>query len=941
MNIYFEAGKALWKKLEYRSAIEQFTKASEIYLAEVALEDYGQSVVYIANCHYILQEYDLAIIFFKKRLENITIQNKEVINVNDIIVNKINIGVCYEKEGNFDKSLWFYQQSLELFLQHEETRASNVSQKAFIYNNIGRVYEQKGNYKQATQQYDKAIEIWQNIPQNKLQLAQAFENKGNCYYYEGDYDIAIAYHQEALKIRSEKLDLHHVLIGRSNNNIALCYFAKKQYRNALDLYEKTEAIYLQKVGIYQANIARNQNNQGLCYELLGDYKTANRFFEKAIHIANERQAKYSEIDKYYHNLAGCFNRQKLYSEALIYYKKALNISLQQLGSKHPSVAHRYNEIAQIYLKYEPLHIPAALAHYEKALFALVPENTNNLLSISEIIEQKKYSSSLRLFKTLEGKGKAFYLLYSTKTNKIHHLKKALANYSLADKLIGQMRKSYKNEASKLLLAENASSIYEQALEVAVALYNNTQQKDFLAIAFAFSEKNKAVLLLSGMKEAEAQRQVHIEQEQLDYLYDLQAELSYLNRQIWQEQHKTNADEQKIKTYRSEHFKFTQKYNALISSFEKDFPAYYQLKYADNSVSIVDLQANLTANKVIVEYFVGKTLIYIFIIKNDDFHLCSVQKTQSLILEIDKFTSSIKTLHVRNYIHSAYFLYENLIKKIEPHLDGVQDILLIPDGQLLKIPFEALLSEKFTGKLRRIAYNKLHYLINKYRISYHYSANLCLYHHKKAEQLKFENLHAKQPSFVGFAPIDFDNIYASLPKSAEEVVAVAHLFEQKNMPNKVYVGKEAQLQHFKNEVKHFNYILVASHGVIDWQQPAASGIAFAKSSDAKMDNMLYRADTYNLHLQADLVVLSACESGIGELAKGEGMMGINRGFMYSGAKNIIFTLFKIPDETELITALFKNILNKKDYARSLYEAKKQLIERNTFVNKWAGFVLISC
>ena len=629
------------------------------------------------------------------------------------------------------------------------------------------------------------------------------------------------------------------------------------------------------------------------------------------------------------------------SLALIYYEKALEISLQQLGNKHPSVAHRYNEIAQIYLKYEPLQLSLALEYYEKALFALVPENANNLLSVEQIIEEKRYSSSLRLLKTLEGKGKAFFLLYSRKTKDIKHLKKALENYELADKLISQLRKSYKNEVSKLFLAENASDVYEQALELAITLYEVTKQKFFLATAFTFSEKNKAVLLLSGIKEAEAQKQVDIPQEQLDKLYDLQAELAYLSRQIWQEQHHINVDEQKVKSYQSEHFKFTQQYNALIAAFEKNYPSYYHLKYAENLVSIADLQADLPNNKAIIEYFVGKKMIYIFVIKSYDFYFCNLEKSQDLILEIDKFTSSIKTLHIRNYIHSAYYLYQNLIQKTEIYLENIEDLLLIPDGQLLKIPFEALLCTAFAGRLRKIVYKDLDYLINKYRVSYHYSASLCLHHHQKNESATFDTDIKKEASFIGFAPIDFDNVYASLPKSAEEVEEVAQLFEEKKLINKIFLGKSAQLQHFKAEIKHFNYVLVASHGIIDWQQPAASGIVFAKSEDAKTENMLYRADTYNLQLQADLVVLSACESGIGELAKGEGMMGINRGFMYSGAKNLIFTLFKIPDETALISALFKHILNDKDYVMSLYEAKKQIIQKNTFVNKWAGFILISC
>ena len=175
---------------------------------------------------------------------------------------------------------------------------------------------------------------------------------------------------------------------------------------------------------------------------------------------------------------------------------------------------------------------------------------------------------------------------------------------------------------------------------------------------------------------------------------------------------------------------------------------------------------------------------------------------------------------------------------------------------------------------------------------------------------------------------------------------------------------ASIDNFKNEVEGYKYVLIAAHGYYNRKQPELSGILFSPPNNEKQkrlvsetgklqrnlglnnllpnENIFYTSDAYNLKLNADLVVLSCCESGLGEMVNGEGMLGINRGFLYAGAKNIIFTLFKVYDDvsSELTQSLFKYILAGKNYSESLRLTKLELInEKEMEPMCWAGFVLI--
>ncbi|HSD62793.1 MAG TPA: CHAT domain-containing protein, partial [Ignavibacteriaceae bacterium] len=190
-------------------------------------------------------------------------------------------------------------------------------------------------------------------------------------------------------------------------------------------------------------------------------------------------------------------------------------------------------------------------------------------------------------------------------------------------------------------------------------------------------------------------------------------------------------------------------------------------------------------------------------------------------------------------------------------------------------------------------------------------------------------------------------FNELKYSEWEVKSILNLYARSSdkLSDIGYFHSDATEESFKKNAKNYKIIHIASHSFINESHPDLSAIVFAQPQDsaASEDGILYAAETYNLDLKADLVVLSSCESGLGKLIKGEGMMALTRGFLYAGASNIIFSLWKIPDKqtSELMIDFYKNILSGEDYSRALRDARLTLIKNNSLARprSWASFVLI--
>jgi CHAT domain-containing protein len=333
--------------------------------------------------------------------------------------------------------------------------------------------------------------------------------------------------------------------------------------------------------------------------------------------------------------------------------------------------------------------------------------------------------------------------------------------------------------------------------------------------------------------------------------------------------------------------------------------------------------------------------------------------------VTEFRLSLQNINYDSYITSAEKLYSLLISPIRENIKGKKKAYVIPDGILNYLPFEALITKHVPSK-GDIDFSGLPYLINDFEICYHYSAHL-LFLSSRKEVLE-DNF-----SFLGFAPVfpDLevsktkisnlidttiitrtglrsvtrkDKTYSSLPESEEEVKEIAKLFGSRGYDGKVYTYNDACEDKIKSgELGKFSSVHLATHGFINEETPKLSGLLFADNENSGEDGILYLGEIFNIDLKTNLVVLSACESGLGKLARGEGIIGLTRGFIYSGTKNLLVSLWQVADKStsELMIEFYKNVLDRESYSSSLRAAKLKLIKDGVYSYplEWSPFVLI--
>ena len=182
-------------------------------------------------------------------------------------------------------------------------------------------------------------------------------------------------------------------------------------------------------------------------------------------------------------------------------------------------------------------------------------------------------------------------------------------------------------------------------------------------------------------------------------------------------------------------------------------------------------------------------------------------------------------------------------------------------------------------------------------------------------------------------------------SKSEIKQIDSLFVKSHFKTDVFLESEASERNIGTlNLPDYRFVHIATHGFVDEKKPELSGLYFAPLKQAGFDNILYTGEIYNLKLNADLLTLSACETAMGKVAEGEGILGFSRAFLYAGTKNLLLSLWKVNDfSTEKLMVLFySNILEKQmNFPDALSQAKNTLIQNNEFSHPfyWAPFILI--
>jgi CHAT domain-containing protein len=806
------------------------------------------------------------------------------------------------------------------------TSNNNPLLPALIQANYGILKINQGLFNEAIEHLQTSLSLYEIAnASTSLEAAKAVANLGFAFKSTGKEVQAEQQMLMALSIRKNKLPDTHELIAATYNDLGFVY-SNLDNDKALEYYDLAKELYEKLHGQEHPKIAINLINTGIVYQKLELYGDAITNFESALTIweklyPNPHPQKAFTLL----NLGETYKQMRDLKAALGYYERAQTMFQQTYGNKHPDLAYVHNVIGNILVAQEKFDL--ALSHYQQALIANVNNfNSNNIESNPST--QSFYNGNVLLY-SLMYKAQALEARYFGKTLKQTDLDWGLAMLLSCDSLIDRLRQQTSNESDKLTLGAVSNEIYADGVRIAYTLSEVAfKKKNYAEQAFYFAEKSKSAVLLEAISDANAKSFAKIPEELLDEEKNLKTAVALIQQKLAQ---KPSPEEEQY--LREAAFSLDRDYQSFIKRLEKSYPEYFNLKYNAASPTIDQLQQRIGKNSAIISYFLDdkNNRLYKFVITKNKFKIIN----DGLIADYDKYITglrnSITYMDLNTYTQTAQALYKMVVPKIQRH---VSDLLIIPTGRMSVIPFEALL----TTKVKKHDFTKLPYLVRKASIRYEFSAGLVMQKEfDKVQQIK---------SIMLCAPVSFPekDKLMDLPGTEKEVKRIAELFEGKNIQNRIYLAEQANEGTIKTDnLNNYNLVHFATHGVVDEVNPELSRIFLQTSSNAE-DGNLFTGEIYNLELNANLVTLSACETGLGKISKGEGVIGLSRALVYAGAKSIIVSFWSVADEStaQLMMDFYKQMLDQPHatYSRNLQQTKLDFINgKYAAPYYWAPFILI--
>jgi CHAT domain-containing protein len=508
-------------------------------------------------------------------------------------------------------------------------------------------------------------------------------------------------------------------------------------------------------------------------------------------------------------------------------------------------------------------------------------------------------------------------------------------------LLKKIGNAYLKAEDRMHFNETMVDIRDGALRAYHKRYKQTQDSQYLRKMFEYSEQFKANTLQSSLNHQKALKAVKIPP-----VYIMQEQRLRMDILRWKK--KISEQPTQAAQLQDSLFEYNRQYEELIAAIETNYPQYVALKYSYKIAQLKEIQQKLPPKSVLLEYSLGNKASYLFIMTNAEVKVVNLANRKRLQPLLDAYYHVLEgEKRLPEFVGASYQLYEAMFKPAEAYIKGKKQLIIIAPS-LESTPFEAIVSQLPSAhELKAQRFDQLAYLVRQYQISYHYSATLWL------RNLGQKTL--KQPSLLAFAPFSTGKAQVlsnttrqmsdSLPESGIEVKRIFEMFRQKKLSAQAYLSASATKTRFLQKAPRYDIVHLASHSEANTQNAHLAKIKFAdrKSNTNKFSSALYSNEVYNLQLNTDLLVLSSCESGVGKLAKGEGVLSLARSFLYAGARNIVFSLWEVNDTytRKLMVAFYKEMLAGKSYRAALQAAQQTNLLADPFLHPkhWAGFVMV--
>lgn len=513
-----------------------------------------------------------------------------------------------------------------------------------------------------------------------------------------------------------------------------------------------------------------------------------------------------------------------------------------------------------------------------------------LMETGKIKEAKTgYDGLLKMPQTRDNGGIYWMILYDRGriSEQEGNLKEAVNFYRQAIAIIEEQRSTINTETSKIGFVGDKQEAYSRLV---FALYADGQY----GAAFEYVERAKSRALVDMLA---------AKQDFSVTAGDRQAVVDLLAQNTVQEKELLAQDETSSRS---------QSRSVVIKTRENLLEQSPELAslVSVTSLGIAEIRDKIQQEETLVEYYYDNKDILVFVLSTQGLNVFKLN-SDKIADTIQQFRKLLMNPGSSDYLALSRRLYNRLIQPIETSL-GNRNLIIVPHGALHYLPFNAL-------------HDGQGYLIERYSIRMLPSASVIKYLQTKRS--------SKPAGILAFGNPDLGDPRQDLVYARSEALAVA----QTRLQSKVLLGKDATETAFKRYGSSFQYIHFATHGQFNADTPLKSAILLAK--DVENDGMLTVDKLYSTRLDADLVTLSACETGMGKISNGDDIIGLTRGFLYSGGSSIVASLWKVDDlaTSDLMIQFYTN-MKTLDKREALRQAQLQTKKKYDHPFYWASFQL---
>lgn len=926
-----EMGKVEEARKAFNSAIDCKSRIHGKDHISLALEYNG-----LGNSYFYAHNLDKALENYKKALA-IGVKTKKYDTDNAMFDQ--NVAIVYASKGDYDNAFLFFNRSKDVYKYLYGEKSAAITQ---VYVNLGVFFYQIGKLNKAFEFFSQAEINLKNDPSQRKNLGILYLNKGNISNYQRDYVKALTFYQQSLRILKDYYPVLHPTINTIYVNIGNVYENQGNYNDAL----KSFLIARHNDPDSPLVIKVDRNIAGI-YDKLGKSSDAEKYYLSSIKKAKQMTGQDLEVGFSLHNYGDFLTSHKknglsFLNEALKIFTKYSGVNNQDVAITHSSLGTYYTSINHDYQK--------ALEYYQKALISIDEKfSSSNILKTPQV---KDTYPSFVYFDILQNKTITLMNWYRRDRKRIDLLKAAMISGEQALTMLDNIRDIYSTDESKYAIRKRSQKTSLVLMEVVAELYKKERDPKYIQDAFRFSEKSKAAVMLSYLREVEARQIGKVPVSLQSFERSLKKNISDYQKFIYYEKQSKTPNKNKLDFWDNKLFQLNQKHDSLVRIIENKYPAYYSLKYDKKVINLDDVITKLTNKQAFLEYFVSDSVLFSFVITKEQQSIKRTSMTPELRNQISILRNQISNVdpakinqsNYTQFVKASRELYHVLIEPFKNEISG-KELIIVPDGELLYIPFDVLLTNE--PKTTGLDFRSLPYLIKDHSINYSTSATI-LFGHKEKHQKQATDLVSFAPTYnknykyrnLVYGNKDSVMTLFPIPGALEEVTRVSQVYK-----GKVITGQMASESMFKSEAPNYNILHLSAHTIVDNENPMYSKLVFTPGTDKKEDGLLNTYELFNMNLHAELAILSACNTGNGKLQLGEGIISISRGFFYAGVPSVVMTLWSVEDNSSalLMELFYKHLAEGLAKDEALRQAKLDYLNQSDQLSAypyyWAGYVNI--